>query len=47
MRTLGKMTIYENLREVVNPEHTALVIWDLHKAWVDRIFNKEEFLEEQ
>ena len=26
------------------PEKTALVVWDVQKALVDRIFNREEFL---
>lgn len=44
MKTLGKLTILENLKEIVNREHTALVLWDCQNALVDNIFNREEFL---
>jgi nicotinamidase-related amidase len=44
MKTLGKLAIFENLKEIVNPEHTALVLWDCQNGLVDHIFNKEEFL---
>jgi nicotinamidase-related amidase len=44
MKTLGKLAIFENLKEIVEPEHTALVIWDCQNGLVDHIFNKEEFL---
>ncbi len=44
MKTLGKLTIFENLKEIANPEYTALVLWDCQNALVDHIFNKEEFL---
>lgn len=33
------------LRALLDPKHTALVIWDVQKALVGSIFNKEEFLE--
>jgi nicotinamidase-related amidase len=45
MKTLGKTLIYSSLQEIVDPEHTALVIWDVQNALVNRIFNKEEFLQ--
>lgn len=44
MKTLGKLTIYENLKEIADPEYTALVLWDCQNGLVDHIFNKEEFL---
>ena len=44
MKTLGKLTIFENLREIVDPEHTALVLWDCQNALVNNIFNREEYL---
>ena len=37
--------IYRNLAEIVDPEHTALVIWDVQNALVNSAFNKEEFLQ--
>jgi nicotinamidase-related amidase len=45
MKTLGKLVIFENLKEIVNPEHTALVLWDCQNGLVNKIFNREEFLE--
>ena len=45
MKTLGRLTIFENLKEIVNPEHTALVLWDCQNGLVDNIFNREEYLE--
>ncbi len=44
MKTLGKLTIFENLREIVDPEHTALVLWDCQNGLVNNIFNREEYL---
>ncbi len=32
------------IEEINEPEKTALVVWDVQKALVERIFNKEEFL---
>jgi nicotinamidase-related amidase len=34
----------EITREINKPEKSALVVWDVQKMLVDRIFNKEEFL---
>ena len=36
--------IYRGLGEVVAPEHTALVVWDVQNALVNTVFNKAEFL---
>lgn len=44
MKTLGKLVIFESLKEVVNPEHTALVLWDCQNGLVNNIFNREEYL---
>jgi nicotinamidase-related amidase len=44
MKTLGKLTIFENLGEIVDPEHTALVLWDCQNALVNNIFNREEYV---
>ncbi|MCX9009574.1 MAG: cysteine hydrolase [Candidatus Methanoperedens sp.] len=44
MKRFYNKTIYETLEEIVAPEHTALVIWDVQNALVNNIFNKEEFL---
>lgn len=45
MITYGNLVIYENLKEIINPEHTAVVVWDVQNAMVDRIFNRDEFLQ--
>jgi nicotinamidase-related amidase len=45
MKTLGKLRVFDNLKEIVDPEHTALVLWDCQDALVDRIFDREDFLE--
>ena len=34
----------ELMREINKKEKTALVVWDVQQALVDRIFNKDEFL---
>jgi len=36
--------MYENLKEIVDPRHSCLVVWDVQNGLVDRIFNKEEFM---
>ena len=36
--------MYENLGEIVAPEHSCLVVWDVQNGLVDTIFNKDEFL---
>ena len=44
MKAPGTPVIYRNLREIVDPEHTALVIWDVQNGLVSSAFNKEAFL---
>jgi len=44
MKNLGKLTIFETLKEIVDPGHTALVLWDCQDGLVERIFNRETFL---
>ncbi len=39
-----KGEIYKDIIGVVNPEHSALIIWDVQNMLVGRIFNKEEFI---
>ncbi|MEM0142727.1 MAG: isochorismatase family cysteine hydrolase [Candidatus Parvarchaeum sp.] len=36
--------VYYEIKEILNPEHTALIIWDVQKMLVENIFNKDEFL---
>lgn len=35
---------YEDLKSIVSPEHTCLVVWDVQNALVNSIFNRETFL---
>ncbi|MCL4340987.1 MAG: cysteine hydrolase [Candidatus Thermoplasmatota archaeon] len=36
--------ILSEFKEIVGPDHTALVVWDVQNLLVSRIFNREEFL---
>jgi len=44
MKNRSGIVVYESLREIVEPEHSCLVVWDVQNGLVDRIFNKEEFM---
>jgi nicotinamidase-related amidase len=44
MKNINGITVYENLKEIVDPKHSCLVVWDVQNGLVDRIFNKQEFL---
>jgi len=44
MITAKGISVYEELREVVDPRHSCLIVWDVQNGLVDRIFNREEFL---
>jgi nicotinamidase-related amidase len=44
MQDFDGKTIYSTIQEIVDPAHTALVVWDVQKMLVDFIFNKEEFI---
>ena len=44
MKNINGVILYENLKEIVDPKHSCLVVWDVQNGLVDRIFNKEEFL---
>jgi len=45
MKSSGRSAIYRNLQEIVDPQHTALVIWDVQNRLVNIAFNKEAFLQ--
>ena len=45
MKTLRNLKIFDTLGEMVDPEHTALVLWDCQNGLVDGIHNREDFLE--
>lgn len=38
--------MYTNLKEIVDPNHTALLVWDVQNLLVNGIFNKKEFLKD-
>jgi nicotinamidase-related amidase len=44
MIRIGSKLIYNTLPEIVNPAHTALIVWDVQNALVQGIFNREEFM---
>lgn len=35
---------YENLKDVIDPKHSVLVVWDVQKMLVSHIFNRADFL---
>ena len=44
MQDIDGKTIYSTIQEIIDPAHTALVVWDVQKMLVDFIFNKQEFI---
>ena len=44
MKVSGNLTIFDNLGEIADPKHTALVLWDCQNALVNNIFNREDYL---
>lgn len=44
MKNYKGIEVYENLKEIISPKHTCLVVWDVQNGLVDRIFNKEVFI---
>lgn len=44
MKMINGIEIYEELKEIADPKHSCLVVWDVQNGLVDRIYNKEEFL---
>ena len=45
MKSIYGINIYENIKEIIEPGHTCLVVWDVQNGLVSRIFNKNEFAE--
>ena len=43
MQKTGDKIIYNTIEEILNPTHTALVLWDVQRALTKMIFNTEEF----
>jgi nicotinamidase-related amidase len=44
MKNINGVKVYENLKEIVDPRHSCLVVWDVQNGLTDRIFNKEAFM---
>ena len=43
MQKIGDKIVYNTIEEILDPSHTALVVWDVQRASTKMIFNKEEF----
>lgn len=43
MQKIGDKIIYDTNEEILDPSHTALVLWDVLRVFEKIIFNKEEF----
>ena len=43
MQKIGDKIVYNTIEEILDPLHTALVVWDVQRASAKMIFNKEEF----
>ena len=43
MQKIGDKIVYNTIEEILNHSHTALVLWDVRRAFEKIIFNKEEF----
>jgi len=43
MQKIEDKIIYNTIEEILDPSHTALVLWDVQQALTKMIFNKEEF----
>lgn len=42
---MDKGKIYTELNDIVAPEHSMLIVWDMQNMLVNRVFNKNEILE--
>ena len=43
MQKIGDKIVYNTIEEILDPSHTALVVWDVQHGSTKIIFNKEEF----
>ena len=43
MQKVGDKIVYNTIEEILDPSHTALVVWDVQRGSTKMIFNKEEF----
>jgi nicotinamidase-related amidase len=47
MQNIGEKIVYDTMEEILNPPHTALVLWDTIDAFTKMAFNREEFVKNQ
>jgi hypothetical protein len=40
MKSIHGICIYENLKEIVDPAHSCLVVWDVQNGLMERSFKK-------
>ena len=45
MKNFNGISIPENLGEILDPAHACLVVWDVQNGLVNRIYNKDAFIE--
>jgi nicotinamidase-related amidase len=43
MQKIGDKIVYNTIEEILDPSHTALVVWDVQCGSIKMIFNREEF----
>jgi len=43
MQKIRDKIVYNTIEEILDPSHTALMLWDVLHAFTKMIFNKEEF----
>jgi nicotinamidase-related amidase len=43
MQNIGDKIVYNTIEEILDPSHTALVVWDVQRGSTKLIFNTEEF----
>jgi nicotinamidase-related amidase len=43
MQKIGDKIVYNTIEEILDPSHTALVVWDVQRGSTKLIFNTEEF----
>jgi len=44
MQNIGDKIVYDTMKEILNPPHTALVLWDIIDPFTKLAFNREEFV---
>src|SRR6476469_8177652 len=44
MQNIGDKIVYDTMEEILNPPHTALVLWDIIDPFTKLAFNSEEFV---